>query len=314
MSDLSGVPLALSRAGHDRVAARRADEAWLRSAWKDPATRVLLVAHGKTLVVDADPPSLLLVSPDEAPDGLRYLLGTDAEGVVYFAVGVEELPDGHVPVVLGDDRRGEVRVAGIRQVGAALDARDAGLLVHAVALDNWHRTHRFCARCGHPTQPVNAGHVRRCPDCGAEHFPRTDPAVIMLVVDDADRALLARQPSWPDRRYSILAGFVEPGESLEQAVAREVAEEVGITVGEVTYRASQPWPFPSSLMLGFRARAVTSEVRVGEDEISEARWFSRAELRRAMAAGEVLLPGWVSISRVLIEEWYGEELPAENRW
>ena len=155
-------------------------------------------------------------------------------------------------------------------------------MVHAVALENWQRLHRFCSRCGERTVIAAAGHIRRCPACGAEHYPRTDPAVIMLVTDDQDRVLLGRQVHWPEGRFSTLAGFVEPGESIEQSVRREVFEEAGVTVGEVEYVASQPWPFPSSLMLGFMARATSSEITVDGEEIQEARWFSREELRRRL--------------------------------
>jgi NAD+ diphosphatase len=186
--------------------------------------------------------------------------------------------------------------------------------VHAFGLENWHRTHKFCARCGQPSQAVAAGHVRKCTACATEHFPRTDPAVIMLVVDPRDRALLGRQPSWPEKRFSTLAGFVEPGESLRQAVAREVAEEVGTRVADVTYIDSQPWPFPSSLMLGFHATAVDDRIEVDGNEIAEARWFSREELRAAVEAGDILLPGTISISRHLIELWYGEKIPETNKW
>ncbi len=182
-------------------------------------------------------------------------------------------------------------------------------MVHAVALENWQRMHRFCSRCGERTVIAAAGHVRRCPACGAEHYPRTDPAVIMLVTDADDRALLGRQVHWPRGRFSTLAGFVEPGESIEQAVVREAGEEVGVEIGEVEYVASQPWPFPSSLMLGFVARATSTEIRVDGEEIEEARWFSREELRAAFASGEVLPPSGISIAARLIELWYGEPLP-----
>jgi len=201
------------------------------------------------------------------------------------------------------------RPAGLREAGSLLSERDAGLLVHAVALENWQRLHRFCSRCGERTVIAAAGHIRRCPACGAEHYPRTDPAVIMLVTDDLDRALLGRQVHWPEGRFSTLAGFVEPGESIEQAVIREVAEEAGVPVGEVEYVASQPWPFPSSLMLGFMARATSSRIQVDGEEIHEARWFSRDELRTAIESGEVLPPSGISIAARLIELWYGEPLP-----
>ena len=204
------------------------------------------------------------------------------------------------------------RPADLRQSGALLGDRDSGLLTHAVALDNWHATHTHCPRCGALTEVVPGGHARICPVDGSEHFPRTDPAVITLVTDATDRALLARNASWPEHRVSILAGFVEPGESAEQAVAREVAEETGIVVGDIRYLASQPWPMPRSLMLGFWARAAGSQpIHVDEEEIAEAHWFSRDGLRAAMAAGESRLPPPVSIAHRIIEAWYGAELPAQ---
>jgi NAD+ diphosphatase len=203
-----------------------------------------------------------------------------------------------------------LRAADLREAAALLNDRDAGLFTHAVALANWHATHTHCPRCGSPTVTVAAGHAQRCPVDGSEHFPRIDPAVIMLVTDPDDRCLLARNRRWPERRVSILAGFVEPGESAEQAVAREVGEETGITVARVRYAGSQPWPMPQSLMLGFRASASGDlELRVDDDEIAEAYWFSRDELRSALASREILLPPPVSIAHRLIESWYGEELP-----
>jgi NADH pyrophosphatase NudC (nudix superfamily) len=203
-----------------------------------------------------------------------------------------------------------LRPADLREAAALLNDRDAGLFTHAVALANWHATHTHCPRCGTPTVTVAAGHAQRCPADGSEHFPRIDPAVIMLVTDPDDRCLLARNRRWPERRVSILAGFVEPGESAEQAVAREVGEETGITVARVRYVGSQPWPMPQSLMLGFRASAAGDlELRVDDDEIAEAHWFSRDELRSALASREILLPPPVSIAHRLIESWYGKELP-----
>jgi NAD+ diphosphatase len=203
-----------------------------------------------------------------------------------------------------------LRPAGLREAAALLNDRDAGLFTHAVALANWHATHTHCPRCGTPTVTVAAGHAQRCPADGSEHFPRIDPAVIMLITDPDDRCLLARNRRWPERRVSILAGFVEPGEAAEQAVAREVEEETGIVVTRVRYVGSQPWPMPQSLMLGFRAAAAGElDLRVDDDEIAEAHWYSREELRRALAAREILLPPPVSIAHRLIESWYGEELP-----
>ena len=296
---------ALARSELDRAAEHRLDEAWLDQAWRKPDTRVLVLAQGRAHWAGAEgEPHLVLIDPERAPDGERYLLGVDAAGTTYFAVAVDDLPE-----------PGEgVREGNLYTLGTLLDDRDAGLLVHATGLHHWHRTHRFCARCGQPSTPAAAGHVRRCPACGAEHYPRTDPAVIMLVRDGDERTLLGRQPSWPEKRFSTFAGFVEPGESLEQAVARELHEEVGLRTVGSEYVASQPWPFPSSLMLGFFAHVDETDFHVDGDEIAEAAWFSREELKAAVQAGEVLLPGALSIARHLIEQWYGEPLDEANHW
>ncbi len=290
--------------------------------------------------VGAGGAELILVSPAAAPDGDRILLGVDAAGAAYFAV-LGPLPDGEpssghardfgtgkdagadkapgpgpVPNA-GDGPADRVMRVGLRQVGALLGDRDAGLFTHAAALANWHATHGHCPRCGASTRLASAGHTRVCPQDGSEHFPRVDPAVIMLVLDSAGRCVLARNQKWPDKRVSILAGFVEPGESVEQAVAREVREEVGISVGDFHYLGSQPWPMPQSLMLGFSARAIEDgqgqqPIRVDHDEIAEARWYSREDLQAAIGAGEILLPPPVSIAHRIIEAWYGAPLP--GRW
>jgi NAD+ diphosphatase len=299
-------PIALTGTGGiDRGAVHRLDEAWVGAAWSHPTTRVFVVSGGQALIEErADGQTELVTMPSfDAPptEAHRYFLGTDEDGVRYFALQKDSLP-GRM-----DDA---ARPAGLREAAALLSERDSELLAHAVALENWQRLHRYCSRCGERTIIAAAGHIRRCPACGAEHYPRTDPAVIMLVIDEEDRALLARQVHWPKGRYSALAGFVEPGESVEQAVVREVAEEAGVTVGEVEYVGSQPWPFPSSLMLGFVARATSSELRADGEEIEEARWFSREELRAAMDSGEVLSPWSVSIAARLIEIWYGKPLSA----
>lgn len=308
--------LPLARTAVDRAAEHRTDEAWLAAAWSHPGTRVLTVSGGRALVVDSEsahgaarsarrPAELVLFPSFEAPvGGERYFLGVGASGTAYFALAVDSLP-GRL-----DD---EARPAGLREAALLLGDLHSGLMVHAVALENWHTMHRFCARCGGPTQIAAAGHVRRCPACGAEHYPRTDPAVIMLVRDQDDRCLLGNHALWPRGRFSTLAGFVEPGESLEQAVRREVAEEAGITVGAVSYIGSQPHPFPSSLMLGFMADALSTEIKVDGEEMAEARWFSRAALRAAVEAGEVYPPSRMSIARRLVELWYGSPLPGPER-
>jgi NAD+ diphosphatase len=311
--------LTLSRGTVDRVAHRRTDHAWLDAAWAEPRTRVLVIdGSGRALVRfggagakdgAGDSARLVLVPPGQAPDGLRFLLGVDEDGVVYFGV-LGPLPE--PPGLADGDGTDVLRPAALRSAGELLGDRDAGLMTHAVALANWHAVSTHCSRCGAETTPHSSGHARRCPVDGSDHFPRLDPAVIMLVTDPADRCLLARNAAWPERRVSILAGFVEPGESAEQAVAREVAEETGIVVApaQVEYLASQPWPMPHSLMLGFRVRASGSlDITVDREEIAEARWYSRDELHAAIGSGELLLPPPVSIAHRIIEHWYGEDLP-----
>jgi NAD+ diphosphatase len=297
--------LALSRSTVDRATLRRADGAWVEAAWADPRSRVLVVSDSQALVRSVDGrPELVFVSSAEAPEGTKFLLGVDTDDVAYFGVSV---PGGVSRVRSGED---DVQPMSLRQVGAVLSDRDAGLLTHAVALANWHDTHTHCPRDGTPTVPAPAGHLTTCPTDGSEHFPRLDPAVIMLVTDPGDRCLLARNALWPKGRMSVLAGFVEPGESAEHAVAREVFEETAITVGHIRYLGSQPWPMPRSLMLGFQAAAPAGQrITVDAEEIGEARWFTREEMLAAIGTGELAVAPTSSIARRLIEFWYGGELP-----
>ena len=237
---------------------------------------------------DDDGAYLALVLPPEADEDV------DISGVV----------PARVPDVLAADRS----FASLRDAGHLLGARDAGLATTAVAVAAWHARALRCEQCGEAMRPARAGWSRVCTSDGREVFPRTDPAVIMAVVDDADRLLLGHAAQWPDGRFSTLAGFVEAGESVEAAVRREVLEETTVVVGDVAYRTSQPWPFPRSLMLGFRARALTTDVTVDGVEVTAARWFTREQLASDLAAGTVLLPMRSSIARGLIEEWYGGPL------
>src|SRR5215217_5753190 len=266
----------------DRAAEHRRDRDWLAAATSDPAARAVLAGDDGIHLTDDDRLALLPLADLHAREPL--LLGLDADGPV-FAVDAE--PDGEAhPVIAG---RGEgprhpatgTRPVGLRGAAAVLSPEDAGLAAHAAALLNWHRRHRHCSVCGAPTTVADGGIVRNCPSCGAQHHPRTDPVVIMLVTD-GDRVLLGRQPTWPPGRYSALAGFVEPGESLEDAVAREVLEETGVEVARARYDSSQPWPFPSSLMLGFTAPWRSGEPRRVDAELEDVRWFDRGEVQAAL--------------------------------
>jgi len=199
------------------------------------------------------------------------------------------------------------RPAGLREAATELPAGEAALAAYAGSLLAWHRRHRFCANCGAPTEPRDGGHERLCPACGAHHFPRTDPVVIVRVSDGADALLLGRQARWPEGRFSLLAGYVEPGETLEEAVRREVLEESGVVLDSVSYVASQPWPFPSSLMLGFSALAERGDPAPGDDELAEVAWFERAEIERAARGeGPLILAPPYSIARRLIDAWLDE--------
>lgn len=275
----------LARATVDRDAASRTSAEALEQAWAG-AQVLVLDEQGRALVDGTD---LVLLPSAEAPEGERFYLGRQDDDAFFAVRG--ELP-----------RRLGTRPMGLREVGAVLSDRDAGLLVHAVGLSNWHATHTRCPRCGTATEPVQGGAVRRCPADGTDHFPRTDPAVIVLVTDGADRCVLGRQPTWPPGRYSTLAGFVEPGESAEQAVVREVHEESGLRVRDVAYQASQPWPFPSSLMLGFRARCDGDAVPAVQDgELEDVRWFDRAEVADLYGRAP-----HVSIAQSLVAAWLAE--------
>jgi NAD+ diphosphatase len=300
---------AFTGAALDRIGdGRRRDAGWLDGQRRHGAARAVLAGADGVHVRGEGEPRLALVPLGELDAGPAVLLGLDAAGPV-FAVDADGLA---APL--------RTRVAGLREAAAILPRADGGLAAYAAALLNWHRRHAFCANCGARTDLAEGGLVRSCPACGAEHHPRTDPVVIMLVTDGA-RLLLGRQPSWPPRRYSALAGFVEPGESLEEAVLREVREEAGVVATAPRYVGSQPWPFPSSLMLGFTARWAGGEPRASDGELEDCRWFSRAEVSAAAAedddgwatvprtgstsAGPLWLPPRLAIARRLVEGWLG---------
>jgi NAD+ diphosphatase len=280
--------------GLDRMGPRRTDAAWLAARRADPAARAVVATSDGVLVEDGGAPALVALG--ELPDGLDLvLLGVNGGGAAIFAA--DPGPDA------GAALRPEASLVGLRDVAAMSALADANLLAHASGLLNWHRRHRFCANCGHATEVAEAGYVRVCPNCGAQHHPRTDPVVITLVLD-GDRVLLGRNANWPENRYSALAGFVEPGESLEEAVAREIGEEAGVAVSEVTYVSSQPWPFPASLMLGFEATYAGGEPHPHDRELQSVRWFTADDLRRAAAGeGDIQIPPPLAIARRLMDGW-----------
>jgi NAD+ diphosphatase len=288
--------LSLARGTLDRAGLRRRDPDLVPLLLKDPLTRILELVEGRAQVIESERDCALRLRAPEEQDAFRLavFLGQDSQGTSYLGVvGGAPDPDG-TPVWRT-----------LREVGALLSDRDAGLFATMQGLANWHAAHTYCPVCGATTEPDQAGWIRRCTQDGTEHYPRTDPAVIMAVTDTADRLLLARNPHWPEGRLSVLAGFVEPGESLEAAVAREVFEEVGLVVEQVGYLGNQPWPFPSSLMVGFTARTVDPTLHLDHQEIVEAVWVSREDLREMVLAGSFGISPTVSIARRMIEHWYG---------
>jgi NAD+ diphosphatase len=281
----------------DRAAHLRQDPAWFAAALADERSRAIPVWNSRNLIVEGDTPRAAYLELSQVPPGRHnstdlVLLGRFGD-TSFFTYEIESIEP--PPLLPG------ARFEDLRLVGSVLPIDEAGLLGYARAMISWRRRHRFCGTCGANTLSARSGHVLVCsnPGCRSEQFPRIDPAIIVLV-RDGDRALLGRQATWPIGRYSTIAGFVEPGESLEDAVAREVFEETGIEVDRIEYHSSQPWPFPASLMLGFTAHAVTSEVRLRDQELEDARWFTRADLVSTGA----LLPPRQSISFRLIEHWF----------
>ncbi len=298
-------PNFFAAAALDRVSHLRADRDWLAARLDDPASAFLPVWRGRNLVIEGEAPRAMRFARAEATPlieaaGEVVLLGLFA-GIAHFAVDLSHLDEPALaPFANG------ARFVQLRDVGPLIDRDEGGALAYARAMTHWHATHRFCGSCGAPTESRQGGHVRVCADaaCARVHFPRTDPAVIMLVAK-GDRCLLGRKAEWPPGRYSTLAGFVEPGESLEDAVRREVMEETGVVVSAVEYHSSQPWPFPASLMVGFFCTAETETVQRNDDELEDARWFTRDELLNGNG-GMGIAPRPISIARRLIDDWLAE--------
>jgi NAD+ diphosphatase len=294
----SGSPL-------DREGQRRRDPKWVDAQIAHPDSRFLALARLEVLVKTGSDLQLAWARGEirtsiDAEVG-PVLLGT-RDGVAHFAVDVSPLRDPAAELGLA----GAAEFRDARAIAPRLAASEAAIVAQARSMIDWHARHRFCAACGEQTVSTQAGYARGCRDCHAEHFPRTDPVAIMLVTR-GDRCLLGRQATWPASMFSALAGFIEPGETIEEAVGREVREESSIRVGEVRYLASQPWPFPSSLMIGCVAEALTERIEIDPEELEEARWFDRDTLRREIEApgstGQVLLPPPMAIAHQLVRLW-----------
>ena len=300
----------------DRASELRSDEAALDRLWS--SAKIILVSNSK---LATDGKSLLFLSATEVEEliaskvftsGDKYFLGIDpASKVAYFAWDCDE-------VGLSAGETSTEGLASLRELGGTLDEFELGISMQATALSNWHRSHPHCSKCGAETKSTLGGSVRVCVKDQSQHHPRTDSAVIVLVKDKDDRILLGHQPIWPDGRFSTFAGFLEPGETFEQCVEREVFEESGVKVNEIKYLGSQPWPFPASIMIAFSAVVDDpSTAKADGVEITEVRWFSRAELKSSVADGSLLLPPTISVARKMIAMWFGpgaEKLTGGESW
>lgn len=305
MIQSSGLPVNFYTTGAwDRAVERRADAAWFHECLQSSTTLFHVVWQGRTLVRQEDHNALRTLNAAAAAELVALarsvvLLGCDAE-VAHVAIDLSTQPE-QLVAQFGP-------AVDLRTIGPLLSQRDASLSALARGMSYWHERHSFCGRCGAPTLSEQAGHQRRCSnkDCDSIFFPRIDPAVIMRV-EHGDRVLLARQASWAPGMHSVLAGFVELGETLEDTVRREVREEVGLALTDVRYFASQPWPFPASLMVGFVATAADDRIGVNTQELETARWFTREELLNSPENDTLRLSRKDSISRVLIEDWIRRE-------
>jgi len=300
----------------DRASELRSDEAELNRLWS--AAKIIRVAESK---LATDRTSLRFLTAAEVEKlieskifttGDKYFLGIDtASKLAYFAWDCDE-------VGLAAGESSTEGMASLRELGGTLDEFHLGISMHAIALSNWHRSHPHCSKCGALTESSLGGSVRVCVKDQSQHHPRTDSAVIVLVKDKDDRILLGHQPIWPDGRFSTFAGFLEPGETFEQCVEREVIEESGVKVNEIKYLGSQPWPFPASIMIAFSAVVEDpSTAKADGVEITEVRWFSRDELKASIADGSLLLPPTISVARKMIAMWFGpgaDKLTGGESW
>ena len=298
----------IDRAGELRVNQETLDQLWQRA-------QILQIAEGRIAAVDT---ALTLISAQDVAahiaaktftEGSRYFLGLDLQSKApFFAWDTEWV--GTI-----DDEVKEVGFSTVREIGSLLSEQELEISLHAMGLSNWHRAHPRCPRCGGATRVDLGGAARTCDADGSQHHPRTDSAVIVLVKDRDDRILLGHQPIWPEGRFSTFAGFLEPGETFEQCVAREVLEESAVVVTELNYLGSQPWPFPASIMIAFEAVTDNPERAQGDgQEITEVKWFTRAELMAAAKDGSLLLPPSISVARKMIERWLGESAPGGQTW
>ena len=304
MSERITLNLPLAEVALDRDYLSRTREFLFEELLANSLTRVL-VMYGQKVLLNSEN-ELKFFTPETAPPaGLMVYLGkTVADG---FPIVLQVVEASHAAALEPDTDRWHH----LRRSGIGLSSAEAAIFTQALALANWHESHRFCSSCGSETVVQKAGWVRFCESEAKEIYPRTDPAIIVGVIDDQDRILLGSQGVWEENRYSILAGFVEPGESLEAAVIREMQEEAGILVHDPEFLGSQAWPFPFSLMFGYTAKFSGGQVIPDGEEIVKLRWFTRAELKAESSS--LLLPGKLSIARSIIEHWLGEELPEQDR-
>ncbi len=308
MSAVNGQVSKMDRAGHLRTNQTSLDQMWQRAKIIHVAdARLAVVAGGTKLRYFSADEVQALISSNEYKSGEKYFLGLDEiDQEPYFAWNAssvqpqgEKAPEGYLT---------------LREIGGLISEFDMEISLHAIALANWHKSHTHCARCGAPTSVAQGGAIRTCDKDKSEHYPRTDSAVIVLVRDKDDRILLGHQPVWPEGRFSCFAGFLEPGETFEQCVQREVLEESGVLVREISYLGSQPWPFPASIMISFDAVTDAPEIaRPDGQEITEVKWFSRAEIKAQSDAGTLLLPPTMSVARKMIDRWFAQGVEGQDK-